>query len=112
MTDSVKDCPNSISIGPNVKFVGNIYSPGSANIEGEVVGKLEAKDLLVGKSGSVSGDVTADCIDVHGQLHKEVICLQRMVIHATGEVKGNLLYSELEVVRGGSFEGTMMQKDV
>ena len=111
MSDSLKAEPSSISIGPNVKFEGSIYTPGAATVEGNVVGKLEAKDLLVGKTGSVSGDVTADCIDVHGELHKEVDCSERMVIHATGSVKGNLIYSELEVVRGGTFEGTMLQKD-
>lgn len=111
MSDNVQCEPNSISIGPNVRFEGSIYTSGTASIEGEVVGKLEARELLVGESGSVSGDVTADCIDVHGQLHKEVICSERMVIHTTGSVKGNLLYSELEVVRGGTFEGSLMQKD-
>lgn len=112
MSDSVKDTPNSISIGPNVKFVGSIYTPGSANIEGEVVGKIEASNLLVGKTGHVSGDVTAVEINVHGELHQEVVCGNHMVIHATGVVSGNLLYRELEIVRGGSFQGTLVQEDV
>ncbi len=111
MTDSVKDCPNSISIGPNVKFVGSIYSPGSANIDGEVVGKLEAQELVVGKTGSVSGDVTADRIDVHGQLHKDISSATSVVIHATGLVTGSLLYAELEIARGGSFQGTLLPMD-
>lgn len=112
MTDSVKGGPNSISIGPNVKFVGSIYTPGSAHIEGEVLGKLEAQDLLIGKTGSVSGYVIADQIDVYGELHKEVASSHSVVIHATGSVTGNLLYQELEIVRGGSFEGTLLQMDV
>lgn len=111
MTDSVKNNPYSISIGPNVKFVGSIYTPSSANIEGEVSGKVEASDLVVGKTGHVKGDVTAGKIHVHGQLHDEVNCTSAMVIHATGQVTGNLLYSELEIQRGGSFQGTMLQTD-
>jgi len=111
MTDSVKSGPNSIFIGPNVKFIGSIYSPGSANIEGEVVGKLEAQELWVGKTGNVSGDVIASQIDVHGQLHKDISSSLSVVIHETGSVTGSLLYAELEIARGGSFQGTLLQLD-
>ena len=83
MSENVKVAPNSISIGPDVKFVGSIYTSGSADIQGEVVGKIEAQSLLVGKTGHVSGDVTVNEINVYGELHKEVTCASRMVIHAT-----------------------------
>ena len=99
----------SIFIGPNVKFEGAIFTPTSANIEGEVVGKVEAKDLLIGKTGQVTGDVTAERIHVHGQLGQEVSCSSHLVIHESGQLSGTVLYATLEIMRGGKLEGSLLQ---
>jgi len=109
MADSAASL-NNLIIGEGVTFHGSIAAPGKASINGTVTGELTADDLQIGRSGKVTGKVKAREIDVHGQLNQDIESQSHILIHSTGKVSGALQYSELEIQRGGQFEGTMTQK--
>ena len=64
--DMSKD--NSIFIGEGVVFKGSIKAPNQAIISGKFDGELDARDVLIGASGVVTGKTTAQFLDVKGDM--------------------------------------------
>ncbi len=108
MSEPVSQQGNLI-IGEGVTFIGSISAPGKASINGSVSGEVSVTDLQIGPKGSVSGQIMAKVIDVHGQLAQNIVCHDHIMIHRSGTVSGNLDYSEIEIERGGQFKGQMTQ---
>ena len=107
MSDLTKD--KSIFIGNGVVFSGSIKAPNQAIISGTVDGDLEAKDVVVGASGVVTGTTTADSIDVKGQMNETIVSRDVLIVRGTGSVKGDVTYGEIEIERGGQVKGNMKQ---
>ena len=105
MNDNISK--NSIFIGRGVTFQGSIKAPNQAKIDGQIEGDIEAQDVFIGPSGSVSGNTTANLIDVHGQLNQTVISRELLIIRSTGKVAGSLQYGDIQIERGGQFLGDM-----
>lgn len=100
---------SSLIIGEGVTFTGSISAPGRASINGTVTGEISVADLQIGPKGSVTGQINAQVIDVHGVLAENIVCHDHILIHRSGSVSGNLDYSEIEIERGGQFKGQMTQ---
>jgi len=98
---------NSIFIGRGVTFQGSIKAPNQARIDGQIQGELEAQDVFIGPTGSVSGTTTANLVDVHGQINQSVVSRELLIIRSTGKVTGSLQYGDIQIERGGQFLGDM-----
>jgi cytoskeletal protein CcmA (bactofilin family) len=98
---------NNITIGQGVIFVGTISLKGKAFIHGSVTGDITADEIEVGLSGVVKGKTKSREMDIHGQLHDDVKCAEHVTVHSTGLVAGKLAYGELEIKRGGRITGSM-----
>jgi cytoskeletal protein CcmA (bactofilin family) len=98
---------NSIFIGRGVTFQGSIKAPNQARIDGQIQGELEAQDVFIGPTGSVSGNTTANLVDVHGQINQSVVSRELLIIRSTGKVSGSLQYGDIQIERGGQFLGDM-----
>lgn len=96
-------------IGEGVTFTGTIDAPSKAIISGAVSGSISAQDLLIEKTGTITGKVRADTMNVHGSVANDVACSANLVIHGTGQVSGTLQYKELQIERGGRITGTVKQ---
>jgi len=106
--DMSKD--NSIFIGEGVVFTGTIKAPNQAIISGKFDGDLDAREVLVGASGVVTGKTTAEFIDVKGELNESVTSRELLVVRGTGRVRGTVTYGEIEIERGGQVKGDMIQR--
>ena len=107
MSDLTKD--KSIFIGNGVVFSGSIKAPNQAIISGTVSGELDAKEVVIGASGVVTGTTTADSIDVKGQMNETIVSRDVLIVRNTGAVKGDVTYGEIEIERGGQVKGNMKQ---
>ena len=101
---------NSIYIGEGVVFSGSIKAPNQAIISGKFDGELEARDVLIGASGVVTGTTTAQFVDVKGELHQTVTSRELLIVRNTGRVSGAVTYGEIEIERGGQIKGDMTQR--
>jgi cytoskeletal protein CcmA (bactofilin family) len=99
--------PNDVYIPAGVIFVGSIHVPGLAQINGHVSGDITANTLDIGPQGDIAGKVRAQAIDVHGLLKDDVVCQGLLQIRKTGKVSGKLSYADIDIERGGQFEGDM-----
>ena len=102
---------NSITIGKGVTFVGSISARGKAFINGAVTGEISVDDLQVGESGIIKGKIKSRKMEVHGEIHDDVSCAEHVLIQATGLINGKLIYSELEIQKGGRVTGSMDQSN-
>lgn len=94
-------------IGQGVTLGGNFSVPNLASIAGTVDGALSAKEVFVGVTGVIKGNLTAEIIDVRGEIHQDLIANKFLFIRSSGKVVGNIQYSEIEIERGASVEGNL-----
>ena len=98
---------NDLYIPAGVTFVGTIHAPGLAEINGSVTGEITTNKLDIGPFGHIKGKVTAKDIDVYGVLMDDVVCQGLLQIRKTGKVSGKLSYLDIDIERGGQFQGDM-----
>jgi cytoskeletal protein CcmA (bactofilin family) len=101
---------NSIFIGEGVVFKGSIQAPNQAIISGKFEGELDARDVVIGASGVVTGKTTAQFLDVKGELNDSVTSRELLIVRGTGRVRGTVTYGEIEIERGGQVKGDMIQR--
>ena len=99
---------NSIYIGEGVVFSGSIKAPNRAIISGKFDGELDARDVLIGASGVVTGKTTAQFVDVKGELNETVTSRELLIVRGTGRVRGTVTEGEIE--RGDQVKGDMIQR--
>ena len=108
MTNQVS-IENALIVGEGVTLNGSIYAPGLASIHGSLTGEIKVQDLQIGQKGMVAGFIEAHNIDVHGVLSEKILCHEHILIHTNGSVNGQLDYAQIEIEKGGQFQGKMTQ---
>lgn len=93
-------------VGPEAYFHGVITVRGSLRVEGEVEGNVsEAQTVIVGRNGSVKGDVCADVIDISGAITGDVVAGVQIELRTGGRLIGNIRTPKLTIEEGAVFEG-------
>lgn len=96
-------------VGEGVILSGKFTVPDIASISGQIDGELTAREVLVGTTGVVKGKVTADVLDIRGEVHQDLISKKSLLLRSSGKVLGNISYAELEIEKGGDIQGTLTQ---
>ena len=94
-------------VGEGVTLSGNFIVPNSASISGTIEGDLTAREILVGSTGVLKGKVTADMVDVRGEIHENVVSSKALFVRSTGKVIGAVEYAEIEIEKGGDLQGSL-----
>jgi len=95
-------------IGASLHFVGEIRSTGSVRIEGQVKGKVAARNLSVGQSGGIDGDVAAEMAEINGLVTGD-LAADTVVLGSGAQVVGDITYGSLAMEPGARFEGRTIQ---
>ena len=100
----IKDSERSL-ISETVSIEGTINSSGAIDVAGLVKGPVYSKELIVRDTGSITGTIEADDVEIHGHLDGKVSA-QNIVIGATGTVKGDIEFgNNLRTENGADIEG-------
>ena len=86
--NKLKDSERSL-ISETVSIEGTINSSGAIDVAGLVKGPVYSKEIIVRDTGSITGTIEADVVEIHGHLNGKVSG-QDIVIGATGTVKVSL----------------------
>ena len=89
------------TIGSDFTIEGLVNSAGDVDLGGSVKGPVNVKTLLIKEKGSVIGEINAEKVDVLGFVDGRVTA-KRITIGATGEIKGDLEFTESLVVEDGA----------
>ncbi len=95
------------TVGEGVCVKGSFSVPSRAVINGEVDGEITAKDLLIGNSGKINGKVTAEVVDVHGEINDTLTASKALILRSSGRAKGSIQYAELQIEKGAQLRGTV-----
>ena len=93
-------------LSKNEKIEGEVRGNESLRIEGTINGLIEIKgNLLVGQSGKVEADVEASNVVIQGKVTGNVMARERLEIHNSGQLIGDISARSIDIREGASFEG-------
>lgn len=105
---------SSIFIGAGTTVSGQISTPETVEVLGQLDGTISAKTLKIGNSGKVSGDVTVTDADIAGRLDKSIKVKGLLTVRSSGHIEGTISYGNLELEKGakiiGKFESSVKPK--
>tara|TARA_Y100001970_G_scaffold287787_1_gene413306 strand:+ start:648 stop:1112 length:465 start_codon:yes stop_codon:yes gene_type:complete len=108
--NSLKDTERSL-ISETVSIDGTVNSSGAIDIAGLVKGPVFSKEIVIKETGSISGAVEADKIEIHGHLDGK-ISADNVIIGSTGVVKGDIEFStNLRTEDGADIEGYIKKSE-
>ena len=92
-------------ISETVSIEGTINSSGAIDVAGLVKGPVYSKEIIIRETGSITGTVEGDHIEIHGHLDGKVSG-QDVVIGSTGTVKGDIEFgNNLKTENGADIDG-------
>ncbi len=92
-------------ISETVSIEGTINSSGAIDVAGLVKGPVYSKEIIIRETGSITGSIEGDHIEIHGHLDGKVSG-QDIVIGGTGTVKGDIEFgNNLRTENGADIDG-------
>ena len=102
--NKLKDSERSL-ISETVSIEGTINSSGAIDIAGLVKGPVISKQIIVRETGSITGSIEGDHVEIHGHMDGK-ISGGDVVIGSAGTVKGDIEFSNnLKTENGADIDG-------
>ncbi len=102
--NKIKDSERSL-ISETVSVEGTINSSGAIDVAGLIKGPVISKEVVVRETGSITGSIEGDRIEIHGHMDGK-ISGDEIIIGATGTVKGDIQFSNnLRTENGADIDG-------
>lgn len=104
--NAVKPNHRVLTVGNDILLKGEIATCDRFVIEGRVEATInDVHTLELAECGSFKG--SANVVDAHisGLFEGDLVVTGRLIIHASGKVRGNVSYGEVEIERGGELTG-------
>ena len=93
-------------VGSNVKLTGTLKDTNDLVIHGTVEGEvISDQNIVVDETANVKGPVTAQSVSVSGVVEGMVKALDKLEIHPSGRVDGNIQTKDLIIHSGARFIG-------
>jgi cytoskeletal protein CcmA (bactofilin family) len=100
-------------IGPGMRVVGDCDTEGTLRIEGVVEGTVRAgKAVVIGKDGSVKGDVITQDAVIGGRIAGTITAESRLELQATCVIEGDVRARRIKLEEGGRVNGTVHTGDI
>ncbi len=102
--NKLKDSERSL-ISETVSIEGTINSSGAIDVAGLIKGPVYSKEIIVRETGSITGSIEGEHIEIHGHMDGKVSG-QDVVIGSTGTVKGDIEFgNNLKTENGADIDG-------
>ncbi|MDZ7714498.1 MAG: polymer-forming cytoskeletal protein [Rhodovibrio sp.] len=97
-------------VGKEISLSGEIRSCDTLVVEGTVEAELNGTQILdIQQSGLFKGSATVDTAEIAGRFEGKLTVRERLHVHATGHIHGEIKYKNLEIDSGGRIGGTLME---
>jgi cytoskeletal protein CcmA (bactofilin family) len=96
-------------IGPSIVIKGDLSGDEDVLVQGKIEGTVQLRNnnLTVGTEGSVKANVRAQVINIEGAVEGDLIGDERIIIHQSGNVRGNLIAPRVIIEDGAKFKGSI-----
>lgn len=94
-------------IGTDLTILGEkitIISQQRLQVDGDVRGDINGRQVIIGEEGSVIGTICAESIEVKGGV-RGAIKAGAVTLHPTAQVEGDILHQTLAISEGAQFDG-------
>ncbi len=91
-------------IGADLSIVGDLSSEGEVQVDGSIDGDIRTKNLLIGESATVKGEIVGDTIRVYGKVDGQIKA-RAVILAKSAHVVGNILHENLSIEEGAFLEG-------
>jgi cytoskeletal protein CcmA (bactofilin family) len=97
-----------LTVGPDIQMKGEITTCDRVVIEGVVDATMkEVHTLELAQSGMLKGIAEVEDAEISGTFDGDLIVRGRLIVYATGRIRGNITYGEVEIERGGQISGNV-----
>ena len=94
-------------MGEDTVFNGLLNYSGTVRIDGKFEGQVITEDtLIIGETGHLMAEISAGTIICMGYVEGNLMASQKIEIHSTSKVVGNIKSPALNIELGGVFDGT------
>ena len=94
-------------MGEDTIFNGLLNYTGTVRIDGKFEGQVITEDtLIIGETGHLMAEISAGTIICMGYVEGNLMASQKIEIHSTSKVVGNIKSPALNIELGGVFDGT------
>lgn len=95
-------------VGPGMRIIGDCETSGTIRVEGVVEGSIRAgKAVVIGKEGTVQGDITTQDAVISGTVMGTLIVESRLELQATCKIQGEVQATRLQLEEGAVLNGTI-----
>lgn len=99
-------------VAAGMRIMGDIETNGVVKVEGVIEGAVRsARQVLLGRSGVIHGDIHANDAVLGGKVVGAVIASERVEIQGTASVEGDIQTRSIVVFEGGSINGAVRMGD-
>jgi len=102
----MKDEDVSTVVGSGVHLTGTLKDQSDIVVHGSVEGEVTSEqNVIVGDSAKVKGPITAVVVSISGEVKGTINAKDKLEIHPTGHVEGNIKTKDLIIHSGAHFTG-------
>jgi cytoskeletal protein CcmA (bactofilin family) len=95
-------------IGPGMRIVGDVHTDGTVRVEGRIEGSVSAaKAVVVGRDGSVVGDLRTQDAIISGSVNGTLVSESRLEVQASARIDGEVRARRLQLEEGAVMNGTV-----
>lgn len=99
-----------LTVGNDIHMKGEINTCDRLVIEGIVDATLkDVHTVELAETGSLRGTAEVEDAEISGYFEGDITVTGRLIIYASGTVRGNVTYGEIEIERGGQISGSIAQ---
>ena len=96
------------TLSSDLQFEGSVSGGGDLQVDGSIKGDVRVGRLIVGETGAIEGNVTADYLEVRGRIVGAVTGKQVKLV-STAYVDGDITAEQLSIDIGAYFQGRVLQ---
>jgi len=94
-------------LGRNTSFEGKLSFEGMVRLDGKFDGEIFSGDvIMIGETATVNAEINVNTLVVDGRVSGNVSATDKIEIHSTGMLYGNITTPVLVIENGGGFDGS------
>jgi cytoskeletal protein CcmA (bactofilin family) len=93
-------------VGVNVKLVGTLSDANEIIVHGKIEGEvISEKNVNISETAYIKGPVSAEIVQIAGEVHGSIVATGKLEILPTGKVFGSTTTKDLNIRSGAIFIG-------
>lgn len=93
-------------ISSDLIIQGSVSSKGTVRLQGTILGDMHCSSLIVEEDGSITGNISAEKVNVHGRVEGTVRGTNVM-LHSSAFVEGDIYHQGIGIEMGTHYDGRL-----